>query len=134
MDSQQRQKLFALSREPDCSAELLAGCLAQKDWVNDAALQLRVQQTILAEKDIESAIKLCCTIEMMPNVAFDFNEIMGVIVRHGTAAQAFYALTSIQLAPSALLQQAILAKGTVKDHTQLRDWQLSFKKLEPKTI
>lgn len=134
MDSQQRQKLFALSREPGCSAELLATCLAQSDWVNDTALQLRVQQTILDEKDIESAIILCRTIEMMPNVAFDFSEIMGVIVRHGTATQAFNALTSIQLAPSALLQQAILAKGTVSDHAQLRNWQLSFKKLEPKIV
>lgn len=134
MDSQQRQKLFALSREPDCSAELLEKCLAQTDWVTDNALQLRVQQTILAEKDIESAIKLCRTIEMMSNIAFDFNEIMGAIVRHATPSQSLQALISIQLAPSALLQQSILAKGTVKDHMELRDWQLSLKKLESKTI
>lgn len=133
MDAKQRQKLFALSREPDCSAELLRQCLALPDWNTDSALQLRVQQTILSEKDVDSAILLCQHIEMMPNIAFDFNEIMGCIIRHATAEQAFHALVSMQLSPSALLQKVILARGTVKEHTQLRDWQLSLKKLEPKT-
>mgnify|MGYP003602462043 CR=1 FL=1 len=134
MDLNQRQALFALSREPDCSTELLERLLAQPDWASDTALQLRVQQTILASKDIEAAITLCRRIEAMPNVAFDFNEIMACITRHATAAQAFFALTNIQLAPSALLQQAILSRGTVKEHTELRNWQLSLKNLEPRKV
>lgn len=131
-DQALRNSMLELSREPNSSAQLMSMVLKQPDWTRDTILQLRLQQTIIQSRDVDSAILLLRHIESFANIAFDFNEIMTFIIDKSTAQQAYQALVNIQLAPSALLQEVILTKGDTSQHIELMKWQLSQKNMDVK--
>lgn len=102
------------------------------DWPQEYDLQLTIQNIIVQSCDVDAAVEVLMRSEFKCNVIFDFDEIINVVIQNATAAQALEALRKVHLSPAHDLQRIVLLQGSHEQIVELKSWQLSPNKLEPK--
>jgi len=132
--SSQAKTVMAMCKARYPLPEIVQRFFQLNDWTDEHELQLDIQNQIIHANAVDAAIDILLNSEFKCNIAFDFDEIMDMVVQNATASQAFNALRKVHLAPAHTLQSIILSKGSHDQIIELKNWQLSPNKLEPKRL
>lgn len=128
----QPSKVLEMCKAQYSAHEILPHFFQLNNWAEESDLQLAIQHRIVQTHDVEAAIGVLMRSEFKCNIAFDFDEIMNVVLQYAYANQALKALRKVHLAPAHELQSIVLSKGSHEQIIELKAWQLSPNKLEPK--
>ncbi|MGP9666560.1 hypothetical protein [Psychrobacter sp. AOP31-A1-22] len=125
-------KVMEMCKQQYPAMEIVHTFFQLNDWPQEHDLQLAIQHIVVRACDVDAATEVLMRSEFKCNVTFDFDEIMNMIVQNATADQALKVLRKVHLSPAPYLQRIVLSKGTHAQIIELKGWQLSPSKLEPK--
>lgn len=130
--SNQAKRVLDMCKARYPIAQIIQHFFGLNDWPKEHDLQLTIQQMIVGACEVDAAIEILMRSEFKCNLTFDFDEMMNMVIKNATASQALKALRKVHLSPTYELQSIVLSKGSHEQIIELKSWQLTPNRLEPK--